>query len=423
MSNCHAIRMQQWLDDWESRRGQEREIRVRWLLNPDQPPLENAEIVEQDGFITDIRSLSASAADILPVIVTPTFVNPHTHLEFSALRQPLTPALPFQDWIKGVIRWRRSATAGDDDEIRVGLDESLHGGVTSIGEITTTQPVRWQDIADGCSMVSFREIIGLQPNRIQELLQLAADHLSQRTESGKSKTLTFGISPHAPYSVHPDLFTSLIELSIQRKTVVAMHLAETNDELQLLHKGTGRFAGFLIELGLWDAATFPGGRCIREFLEPLAQVPRALAIHGNYFSKDDIKFVAQHSNIATVYCPRTHAFFQHTPHPLPQLLAAGARVILGTDSRASNPDLSLWKELQYVATHFPEIPIPQLLGMITTHAADALGLPPELHQIHVGDALRCVLLNNEIDTSDLRRVIVHPSTQPTAVIVGNRRPA
>ena len=51
------------------------------------------------------------------------------------------------------------------------------------------------------------------------------------------------------------------------------------------------------------------------------------------------------------------------------------------------------------------------------------GLPPELHQIHVGDALRCVLLNTEIDTSDLRRVIVHPSTQPTAVIVGNRRPA
>ena len=122
MSNCHAIRMQHWLDDWESRRGHEREIRVRWLLNPDQPPLENAEIVEQDGFITDIRSLSASAADILPVIVTPTFVNPHTHLEFSTLRQPLTPALPFQDWIKGVIRWRRSATAGDDDEIRVGLD-------------------------------------------------------------------------------------------------------------------------------------------------------------------------------------------------------------------------------------------------------------------------------------------------------------
>ena len=98
-------------------------------------------------------------------------------------------------------------------------------------------------------------------------------------------------------------------------------------------------------------------------------------------------------------------------------------MILGTDSRASNPDLSLWKELQYVATHFPEIPIPQLLGMITTHAADALGLPPELHQIHVGDALCCVLLNTEIDTSDLRRVIVHPSTQPTAVIVGNRRPA
>ncbi|HRA90299.1 MAG TPA: amidohydrolase family protein [Planctomycetaceae bacterium] len=408
--------LRSWLDDWESKRGQERAFRVRWLLNPDEMPLENVKIIEQDGVVTEIRSLPASASDILPVIVTPTFVNPHTHLEFSSLRQPLTPALPFPDWIKSVIQWRRNEGIDTDPAIRLGLAESLCGGVTAIGEITTAQHIGLEDQADGCSVISFREFIGLRQDRIPELLRQAADHLSQAVESGGSNTVTFGISPHAPYTVHPELFASLVELSMERNAVVAMHLAETSDELQLLTDGTGRFANFLSELGLWDAATFPGGRSIREFLEQLAQVPKALAIHGNYFSNADIAFVAQHPNIATVYCPRTHAFFQHAPHPMPQLLAVGARVILGTDSRASNPDLSIWKELQFAATHFPDIPIPQLLAMITTHAADALGLPPDRHEIRAGAALRCVLLNADVEINDLRRLIANSSTQPLTVM-------
>ena len=71
--------LQLWKDDWQSRSGRERVLRVRWLLNPAQPPLENVEIVEQHGRISEIRPLSASARDVLPVILIPTLVNAHTH--------------------------------------------------------------------------------------------------------------------------------------------------------------------------------------------------------------------------------------------------------------------------------------------------------------------------------------------------------
>lgn len=147
---------------------------------------------------------------------------------------------------------------------------------------------------------------------------------------------------------------------------------------------------------------------------------RALAIHGNYFTHDDIQCVARHANVATVFCPRTHAYFGHSPHPIRQLLAAGANVILGTDSRASNPDLSLWRELQFVATHFPDISLPRLLAMATTDAADSLALPRDRHQIIAGAELQCVMLNAEHDASDLRGLICHPSTQPVTVLIGKR---
>lgn len=412
-----TAQLQSWKDHWQSRSDGERVLRVRWLLNPDQLPLENVEIVEQHGRIAEIRPLSVSARDVLPVILIPTLVNAHTHLEFSSLTAPIHPAVPFPDWITAVIQWRRGRDTMSGDAVRRGIAESLKNGVTAVGEITTTEPVCADYIAECCRVVSFREVIGLQQERIPELLRQAATHLSQYSGVG-GDAIVGGISPHAPYTVHPELFASLVELSVSRNAVVAMHLAETADELELLHEGAGRFVDFLMQLGLWNSATFPGGRSIRDFLEQLAQVPRALAIHGNYFSHDDIQFVARHANVATVFCPRTHAVFGHPPHPIRQLLAAGARVVLGTDSRASNPDLSLWKELQFVATQFPDISIPRLLAMATTDAADSLGLPIERHQISAGAQLQCVMIKAEHDANDLRGLICHLTTQPAAVLIG-----
>jgi len=412
--------LRSWKDDWQSQIGLERVLRVCWLLNPDQPPLENVEIVEQHGRIAEIRPLSVSARNVLPVILIPTLVNAHTHLEFSSLSEPIHPAVPFQDWITAVIQRRRGGDMIGGEAIRQGLAESLNSGVTAVGEITTTKPVCSDDIGETCRVVSFREIIGLQQERIPELLQQAAAHLSRNSGLGSDDSIVGGISPHAPYTVHPELFASLVELAVSRSAVVAMHLAETTDELELLHDGKGRFVDFLKGLSLWNSATFPGGRSIRNFLEQLVHARRALAIHGNYFSRHDIQFVARHTNVATVFCPRTHAFFGHSPHPLRQLLAAGARVVLGTDSRASNPDLSLWKELQFVATRFPDISIPRLLAMATTDAADALGLPIESHNICAGAELQCVMLTSEHDARDLRDLVCHPTTQPAAVLIGER---
>lgn len=408
--------LQSFKDDWQSRNGCERILRVRWLLNPNEAPLENVEIVEQHGHITEIRPLAAAADNMLPVILTPPLVNAHTHLEFSALSEPIRPALPFPDWISAVIQWRRSTVDGNMDGVPQGLQESQRVGVTTIGEITTTQQVHPGDLAEGCRVVSFREIIGLQPERIPELLCQAEQHFA----AGPDESIIRGISPHAPYTVHPELFGSLMDLAVKRNSIVAIHLAETRDELELLHDGKGRFVDFLTRMGLWNAATFPGGRSIRDFLEQLVRAPRALAIHGNYFSDDDIRFIVRHTNLTTVYCPRTHAFFEHAPNPIQRLLAAGARVVLATDSRASNPDLSVWKELQFVATLFPDISIPQLVAMVTTDAADALGLPIGDYNIHVGGKLRCVMLETDSGINDLTHLVRHPTTQPALALVGNQ---
>ncbi len=68
-----------------------------------------------------------------------------------------------------------------------------------------------------------------------------------------------GLSPHAPYSVHPELLAAVIALSAAEQVPVAMHLAESREELELLRHGTGPLRVFLEELGAWDATAIPAG--------------------------------------------------------------------------------------------------------------------------------------------------------------------
>ena len=73
------------------------------------------------------------------------------------------------------------------------------------------------------------------------------------------------------------------------------------------------------------------------------------------------------------YCPRTHAYFGHEQHTWRRLLERGINVALGTDSRASNPDLNLWDEVLFLRRQFPDFPAEKLLQMATIHGAAALG--------------------------------------------------
>jgi cytosine/adenosine deaminase-related metal-dependent hydrolase len=197
-----------------------------------------------------------------------------------------------------------------------------------------------------------------------------------------------GLSPHAPYSVHPELFARLIDLAKAHSAPVAMHLAETRAELELLAQGRGEFVEMLTAFGVWRDGLIPRGSRPMDYLKRLAEVARALVVHGNYLDEDELEFVAIHPQMTVVYCPRTHAFFGHAPHPWRRLLDRGASVALGTDSRASNPDLSLWNELTFLREEFPDAAPRVLLELGTIRGARALGLDGEFGTIAPGKSAR-----------------------------------
>jgi cytosine/adenosine deaminase-related metal-dependent hydrolase len=220
------------------------------------------------------------------------------------------------------------------------------------------------------------------------------------------------------------LLERLIHFAFRRNMPVAMHLAESREEMEFLQSGTGPFQELLAERSMWDTAAVPRGTRAADYLALLAQSPRALVIHGNYLNSAEQETLYVCENLSLVYCPRTHAFFQHDEYPLAELLERGVRVVLGTDSRASNPDLSVLAEIRFVLENHRGVSPEQVLRMATHDAAAAFGWDEEIGSLAVGkraDLVALPLAARRADSAEAAlEGALHFANRPTAVWLGGR---
>ena len=368
-------------------------VRARYVFSVDgtvlAAPLENATIRFDSGTTIVDRHSRQADIDLGNVAIIPALVNAHTHLEFSALAAPLprTANDTFAQWIAAVVEWRdqRDATHVEAHALAVGrgYKESLACGVCHLGEIATDSA--WPDVyhehgfsgqADDHGQqvltgVRFREFLGLSAERAELLSQEARRYLALATPH----SWRAGISPHAPYTVRWTLVGSMIELSRQYRAPLAIHLAETPEELELLSSHDGPLVEFLQQKNVWDPEAIPRGLRPIDYLKKLSTADRTLIIHGNYLMPHEWDFLAKHAaKMSVVYCPRTFHYFGHRDYPLEQMLAAGVHTAIGTDSRASNPDLDLFEELRFMRRQHPRIPAREILKLGTENGAKALGI-------------------------------------------------
>lgn len=317
-------------------------------------------------------------------IITPGFVNAHAHLEFSGLTAPLGErGMAFPDWIMNVLEYRRAPEFDARAATFAGLRESLRCGTTTLGDIASCLPsMLLDDPPADLDVTSFVELIGLSDVRAAGQAERLAEHLAKHPEGPGIRR---GISPHAPYTIRPALLEAAVQASAAERLPLAFHLAESPEELQLLATGDGPMVDYMRTLGAWDSTAIALGTRPLDYLRVLAGAHRALVIHGNYLVDVEIDYLAANSDrLTTVYCPRTHDYFRHDPHPLPKLLERGAAVALGTDGRCTNPDLSLLEEMRYVARQFQELSPDRILQLGTLDGARALGLAADVGSLTPG---------------------------------------
>ena len=288
-----------------------------------------------------------------------------------------------------------SPSAGHGDAtikaaISAGIRESLVAGVTTLGEIATAP---WRAYAGAIRprLSLFAEVIGFSQARAESAFVSVNERLAGALTEPE---LGFGIGPHAPYTVSLTLLKRLVNLARRHNFPVAMHLAESVEELEFLKTGRGSFRELLEERSMWDGTAVPAFTRPVEYMWLLCQAPRSLVIHGNYLDAAEQELLAASAeHMSLVYCPRTHAFFQHAPYPLAELLMRGIRVALGTDSRASNPDLNFIAEIREAIQKHRTVAPQRILEMATLDGAVALGRETEIGSLCPGKSADIVALS------------------------------
>ena len=364
---------------------------------------------------------SAQIVEAGQAVILPGLVNAHAHLELTHLDRPATPPADLASWI---IELQSRASVPEDQvaatiggAVAEGVAQCLRFGVTAVGDISQRCDLTRPLLKDGpVRVVSYGEVLAMGQRRrlLEERLGRAIDDVHG------THWLRMGVSPHAPYSVEPAGFRRCLEEAQRLDLPLATHLAETAEEAEFLASHAGPLRSIWDRVGGFDedVPTFSGGPIRLARWLGLLDESRTVLAHVNWCDDEELDVLAS-GRASVVYCPRTHAYFNHPPHRWREMLARGVNVAVGTDSTASSPDLNPVDDLRLLHRIVPEVPPATLWRLATLNAARAVGLDRECGSITPGKRPDFGVFAAGDDP--LRHVLENPGLPQQVWTAGRRR--
>ena len=335
--------------------------------------------------IGDTKDLQAGddspVVDHGDVAILPALVNVHTHLELSSLEKKAKTGVNFIDWLRSLLK---ELDTLDEKDFKAGivhgLKKSYDNGTGLLGDISNTGlSVDYLHKVFMKSVV-FVEALGFHTKKVAryfEKIRILFNRLK------KCEYPLVGLAAHSPYTVSPDLFKRVQALSFEGFPVLSIHVAESPEESEFL-MGEGPLYDLLKERQFWNGDWVPPEKSPVQYLDYLGLLtPYTLCIHLVHISNADIEVLAK-TRAKLCLCPRSNHTLGVGSPPVERLMRRGLRVALGTDSLASNDDLSVLREMAEIREIAPSIPPGEIIKMGTINGATALDMGEHLGSIERG---------------------------------------
>ncbi len=362
-------------------------------LEPGAAPLPCGYVAVQGGTISAVGPANGPEAlpparqglDLNGSLVLPGLVNTPCHAPMVWFRG-LADDLPLQRWLTDFIfpaevAWldREKAYWGT----LAAAAEMIRGGITTVADGYFFETEVRRGLAQaGLRAVAAQGVVDFPAPGVpdpRDNLKVAADFLDRGPDFSR-QGVTSAIFCHSSYTCGAETLTRAKELTRARAVPFFVHLAETRGEVEALRQQTGLTpAAYLDRLGVLDEMT--------------------VAVHAVWLTPADQDLLARRG-VKVSHCPESNLKLASGVAPLPELLAAGVTVGLGTDGAGSNNNLDLWGELSLAARLHKVwrrdptlLPAALAVALATREGARVLGLGATTGTLTAGKAADLIVVD------------------------------
>jgi 5-methylthioadenosine/S-adenosylhomocysteine deaminase len=406
---------------------QPRRLAADWVFPGIAPPFrDGAVLIDEQGCIAAIGPDVGGEVPTPPGVpneyfpdaaLLPGLINAHTHLELTGLGPQLDEP-DFPSWIRR-LRALKAERAPDQflEAAKQGIRACWAAGVTTIADTGDTGAVARALAELGGRGVAYQEVFGPHPGQVDESMAGLKAMVAALRPLESPDRLRIGVSPHAPYTVSGPLYREAAAWARAEGLPLALHLAESSEESQLLADGTGGFADAWGKRGI--PAPVPLG------MSPVAWVDHhmklgddTLCIHAVRVSEADIALMARR-HVGVAHCPLSNAAHRHGAAPITALLHAKIHVGVGTDSVLSVGSLDLLAAARE-ARALANISAFDTLGLVTWYAAGAIGFWNRLGTLVVGAPGDVAVMTMPRAVTDPEEEVLSGRAVARATFVGGR---
>ncbi len=360
------------------------------LLNEEQ-----VLITKADGTIEKIIHPGEAGEEVekLKGLLSPGFVNCHCHLELSHLkgRTPMKSGLV--EFVLFVVSQRKNDPVEIMDCIKSAEEEMLAAGIIAVGDICNTSDTLTQKSGKHLAYYNFIELAGWLPDQAHKRFDSGRSLYDQFAKMTGSED-HLSLSPHAPYSVSNPLW-KLLGTRFPQKTIT-IHNQESAAEDAYFISGHGELTEMFRKMEI-ETTHFSGTgtRSLPYYLPLLGQAQNIILVHNTYTSAGDLSMANKFSrNLFFCLCPNANLYIENRLPDIPEMIRLNANIVIGTDSLASNLQLSVLEEMKTIKKYFPEIELSRLLKWATSNGARALQLENELGDFKKGKKPGLVLIES-----------------------------
>jgi cytosine/adenosine deaminase-related metal-dependent hydrolase len=258
----------------------------------------------------------------------------------------------------------------------------LDNGIVAVGDICNTADTVAQKALGRLYYHNFIETMGFIEQGAPARFGHSLSVFNAFVEAYQLPIESNSIVPHAPYSVSPALFRLIA--GFPGNHLLTIHNQESEAENEWLLSGKGDFLRLYQLLGL-DVSFFKGTgkRGPESFLPYFYRNQSLILVHNVAMGTGDVGAPGG-PDLYFCLCPNANLYIGGQLPDVELLHGQGCRIVIGTDSMASNHQLSILEELKTLQRAFPGLSTATLLQWASAAGAEALQLERVLGTFETG---------------------------------------